>query len=829
MLRFYKFRVKSKILLPIALLSLPFFLSGQSLCKDCKPIPEELRGKLRQDFARKIYEGELFVESLNYKYDGAKNTCWRVYSDRADNPVYSSVTSNTPIGTLNFMDELVVTDFNGTRVYVKKEVSEGGRNICQDFGWVEVANLVLNPYALLNKEGTTKKGLTLINLASKEALLSLKDAVENDKSLKDYTYYFDPGERQKKTQDKEMKIRYVLKEVGDMKLLSVNDKISNLSVKERRMNVSGWINSLYISDWNTRICMEPSYGEIYQQEYPDPVPIFTNPKELAAYQSASRRLASLEGSIYRYPITKERMINTAMRMPVLQYLDNNALQLMAPGKIEGMGSAEETQIKDPVASARKILQDLEEKRENINILFVIDATSSMEDFYPVINSGIKEIITMNNAKYKKQLRFGAAIYRDYADKERAFDISPLSGDVQQVKNFLAGVKCKSVAPASSKHENQYQGFIKAVEKAGFIKEQSNVVILVGDAGNHQPDSKGLSSKMVGKKLVQYNANLIAFQVINGRHPAYSDFNRDARDYINYLAFNSYDSQQLKPTLQKLKSPRNTYELQYTRLKTKRTDLFIEAAFGRFIYADFDQSMPLQTLQVNLTEAMDIYIGAIEDAIQFYKRVIENANNEGDNAKDPIDLESPEVGVLRDKLMEGGLSKRQVEQVLQGIGSFAVKGYTATHFFNSDLACFRQVVFMSSSEVDDIINKLDKFNSDATIAEAKKQLYDVLLEQTKVMLSEQSDDRVLNMTLDEIWQVLLDTPFDVNGEYGTLGDTRLTELTNLPSSKEPYLNDFIAEFSQSISNFNTRNLKQHEFRLYDDVFYWVPIKKIPGNG
>jgi len=453
----------------------------------------------------------------------------------------------------------------------------------------------------------------------------------------------------------------------------------------------------------------------------------------------------------------------------------------------------------------------------------------MEDFYPVINSGIKEIITMNNAKYKKQLRFGAAIYRDYADEERAFDISPLSGSVQQVKNFLAGVKCESVAPASSKHENQYQGMVKAVEKAGLRKEQSNVIILVGDAGNHQPDSKGLTSKMVGQKLVKYNANLIAFQVINGRHRAYSDFNRDARDYINYLAFNSYNSRQLKPTIKKLSSPKNTYELQYTRLKSKRTDLFVEAAFGRFIYADFDQSMPLQTLQVNLTEAMDIYIGAIEDAIQFYKRVIENANNDADNSKDPIDLEAPEMQALIEILMEGGLSKKQAEEVIQGLRSFAVKGYTATHFFNSDLPCFKQVVFMSSSEVDEIVNKLSKFSEDATIAQAKKQVYDVLLEQTKVMLSEQSEDRVLNMTLDEIWQVLLDTPFDVNGKYGTLGDTRLTDLTNLPSSKEPFYNAFISEFTQSISNFNTRTLKEHEFRLYDDVFYWVPIKQIPGNG
>lgn len=821
MLSFYKFRNKRKVLL-LALLTLPLFMHGQSLCKHCKPIPEELRGKLRQDFARKIYEGDLFVESLNYNYEGAKNTCWRVYSDRADNPVYSSVTSNTPIGTLDFMDELVVTNFNGTRVYVKKEVSEGGRNTCQDWGWVEIATLVLNPYAVLNEEGTTKKALTLINLGSRAKLEQLTKDIEANKSLSEYTYYDSPKLTYEIATDVELKIRYVLKEIGNVKLLSVNDKIDGLSNAERAYNVTGWINETYITNWNTRICMEPSHGEIYADEYPFAIPIFLDRNHLKDFQESISKKVDTTKAIQLYPISKNRMIPYAMRLPVLDYLDNDDIALVAPGEIEGVSINQ-----NAIDSAKLIINELEQKRENINILFVLDATSSMEDYYAAVNQGVSEIITMNRNKYKKNLRFGAAIYRDYEDKERAFDISPLSGNTQDVKDFLASVRCNSVAPASSKHENQYQGIVKSIDKAGFNKEHSNVIILIGDAGNEQPDSKGLTTEKVGKKLVEKNINLISFQVISGRHQAYADFNRDARAYLNYLAYRSHNFQSITPSIDKLSQPKNTYELQYIDNKSNQKMVFTEAAFSRFIYAEYDEPMPLQTLKINMTEAMDKYIGKVEEEIRVQKGLI--GSGKGLDVKENSSLAGVNVEALRRNLKNKGMSEAKIDAALQKLKAFSVKGYTATRFFNADLPSFRQVVFMSSSEVDEIINKLDKFSSDATIAEAKKQLYDVLLEQTKVMLSEQSDDRVLNMTLDEIWQVLLDTPFDVNGKYGPLGDTRLTDLTNLPPSKEPYLNAFISEFSQSKSNFTTRNLKQHEFRLYDDVFYWVPIKQIPGNG
>ena len=51
--------------------------------------------------------------------------------------------------------------------------------------------------------------------------------------------------------------------------------------------------------------------------------------------------------------------------------------------------------------------------------------------------------------------------------------------------------------------------IQAINGAGFKNGQSNIIILVGDAGNHLNDRDNLSSSSVIKALSEKNINLIS--------------------------------------------------------------------------------------------------------------------------------------------------------------------------------------------------------------------------------------------------------------------------------------------------------------------------------
>ena len=121
---------------------------------------------------------------------------------------------------------------------------------------------------------------------------------------------------------------------------------------------------------------------------------------------------------------------------------------------------------------------------------------------------------------------------------------------------------------------------------------------------------------------------------------------------------------------------------------------------------------------------------------------------------------------------------------------------------------------------------DEIDPQASNAEAKIQIYNGLIAQTKAALGETSDERVEQKTLSEIWTILLGVPFDDKGEYGNLRDIPLKDI---PNSNHPQLPKFILQFQNSVALFNKSNLEEDRFKLNDQFYYWVPLEKIPGNG
>ena len=119
-------------------------------------------------------------------------------------------------------------------------------------------------------------------------------------------------------------------------------------------------------------------------------------------------------------------------------------------------------------------------QDNVNVMVVIDGTSSMKSYGPAVAASIRNII--ENRGYDqdrkiKNIKWGLAIYRDYADKKdkRLFEVDPITPSYERIIKKLEKIDYRTKNNAHP--EAHYYGITEAIKQGGFKKGQSNIIIL----------------------------------------------------------------------------------------------------------------------------------------------------------------------------------------------------------------------------------------------------------------------------------------------------------------------------------------------------------------
>ena len=786
-------------------------------CDECYARPIEIQ-TAEASLMKDIYSGRKNITSLKLKKARRNDELWKVYSDRAGNKIYDKPRGRFVGTKLSFMDAVFITDVSddGKYVHVDREELRDGEYAFYPLGWVDIRSMVLTDRALSNKNGISRKGLVLVNLDDINELKSMTREAEENGFVSKYAFYDSPRlDGRPRGRGEKLAIRFVLKELDGAKLLAVNDKISDLSTVDIKNNVNGWMKNINITDWDTRICLETTHGFSYKKEYADrDIPVFIKERQLSTFI----RTGIANEAIYTHKIRNKRMLPAQMRMPILENIDGgNTKRVATLGSVDGAG--EETDIS--IAKMKKLLEELKLRRNNINILFVLDATSSMSRYYPAVQRGIQNIVKANKSKFNKSIKFAVSVYRDYEDGAKDHEFQPLTNNPDRIYDFLSKVETRSVA--QSVHESVYNGILEGLKKSGMNSNESNIVILIGDAGNHRNDKKGHNTKLVSRQLARLNANFIAFQVYTARHKAYRHFNYDAMSFVKGIGELSKTKQSLVPVRVESKERRNTYDLKFRDPETGQIELYPDGGFARFTFAPEGGSMPISELKQNLAESLEYYLESVDLQIARYQLFISNGdvNVEGANAYQKADRNN-----LTYYLKDGGMSEDQIALALQQFSRFSVSGYTQMNYYNSALNCYTPVVFLTDEEVRNIIQTFKRIDPRANNADAKDQISDALLATVKAYTGETSDDYVKGKTLAEIWDIILKIPFDEANRYGDLRNMRLEDFRK--SKNAQLKKKFILEFQQSLGQFTKSNLREDQFRLNGQYFYWVPLRKIPGN-
>ena len=452
-------------------------------------------------------------ETTDLNDNSAKSsTAWIVFSDRDDN-----FTTTTPGGSLfmkklSFMEPFYVAEEkNGFLKLIKYNAGLlTGRKINDkksaiSYGWISRWKMLMwNRSYTDQKTGYPEKSIAIIN--GKLPLTASQFYYDRTDSA---FVYSSPELKKVIAKVRLHQINYIFKKSEDGRKYLIGNE-DQLVADSARKVIYGWIAADAIHNWGQRLYISPavigsddqtdSASMILNQEHADPllgqndVILRSSPvigesaagyvvgKATDVYNKSQNTLITIDGSLLKYP----------------DYLN------------------------------------LRKHIHNINVVFVIDASSSMKKYFPGLTNTVQSLENVFNEFDKKNtLSYGAVVYRDNDNcSARGIESTPaIYPDYRKLMSFL-GTQAEKTKQCNGKvsAEPLYEGVRTALDMFKTHESETNLVVMIGSVGDSTSHFKQLSERF-GRE----NARLLTIQMYSDYNEWYNNFVLNAKKLVSESA------------------------------------------------------------------------------------------------------------------------------------------------------------------------------------------------------------------------------------------------------------------------------------------------------
>ncbi|MEO1449279.1 MAG: type VI secretion system protein TssR domain-containing protein, partial [Bacteroidota bacterium] len=475
-----------------------------------------------------------------------KGTVWYVYSDRDGNKTTAGPGKGGAMQTLSFLEDMVVYEEEGNYLHVVKDPGIDRRGqfsaTAVDYGWIAKDKLLLWGHCLLTADAAkmNKKAMILNTL---ESLSGGNSDKFNKMASNEVKFFKDPGLKVPSTRSSGLfSVFFIYKVNNSGKVPSVL-----LGRSERARNgprirnvIEGWVPINRIVQWDHRVALEPNWeskAAAERQGANKPVKFFKDRASAGTYRAGGTPGTS--SVLWNADPFNKRNLGEWRRFPVL----DNTGSTVKVGLMGDINSKHGTMLPTVMAKIQDRHGTAKAGLRNIDIVFVVDGTSSMGPYFPPIAKAIQNSINGLSTKdiSPNKIRFGAVVYRDYAENNRKVETVRLNKNGREVADFLLKIDAKDYHD-KDKPEAVFFGLREAIRNTGMNKDHTNIVVLVGDAGNHsRSDMTQVSSEDIIKLFGNYNVNFLAFQAKNdGGDQTFNDFTADNKQIIRSVGRNKYN-------------------------------------------------------------------------------------------------------------------------------------------------------------------------------------------------------------------------------------------------------------------------------------------------
>ena len=364
---------------------------------------------------------------------------WVVYSDRENNPTYSGMNGLNILKKVNFLELFYVVDDSNGYIHIFKnpegaEYTETLDPKAIDYGWVKKEMMLIWKKCLLNDQEITKK-VMIFNTQR-----TLQNAMEKGESSL-VKFYQDPQRTIPSDRTSSLyQVFFVYKYYPDEQnpksvLLGYN---SDIPVTNPKDVIYGWVDYSRVVKWDHRVCILPNTApeaiaerkqincratvlrDIESAEKFRDNPII---EPTAIYWNSDRFRDKYPGKYPRFPVlsdlAKSTLSSKIMKVGIMGEVqsESGSMDLLNFSQLQGQAA------------------DRINESKNINLIFVIDGTHTMESYFPKVSQALIRSMQQLKQSSNNHFRFAAVVYRD-KDEPPLFELKELTENVNDIAAFL---------------------------------------------------------------------------------------------------------------------------------------------------------------------------------------------------------------------------------------------------------------------------------------------------------------------------------------------------------------------------------------------------------
>jgi len=742
---------------------------------------------------------------------------WSVFCDRVGNVTDSGI-------ALEFKDQFYVIDENDTKIHIVQGTKNNKNNlritVDKDFGWIEKGKMLLWDQALIHPiKKINRKGF-LLNKASMfedenfddvnkflvHALntptpTGAKSNIED--TIRIYDFYFILKKVKRET------------EKDSLYLLSKNVNINGLFSHD---DIIGWVDSDRITDWNTRLALEPNFDmKAYNERKANSqyqVKLFDEAENAIGYAKESKisdKYVRWDHDPVSLPAAKlaesdpKRFPGNVIRFPLIDRDKDLGIYKTAAvceitlAKLKGKGQVKGIDIINAAPFLDDIDQYISAKR-NVNIVYVIENAKSTRKYVDLISKSMLNI-SRDKLVRGKTVQYGAAFYAGANE----FDYEALSTDLENVIDFINN------KPVSNSYQKSiYSGLTQALKKVGLKKDENNIVVLIGSNGD--VGQRIISSKDVEQALIKRSTNLVAINCGSGNSA--SLFKQHTREML----------------IETAKGSSNKCRIPWTSLRHK-DPVFVENTLTN---ADFYGS---HNEVANLDEMSDILDAEITKAIKFTNditKMLEEIFNEGKAA--PKDMGVVDAAINRvvcELATKNNLSQEDIKKLAYEKYELYLDVKAPLKINAAEHDYFSNVLFLPRKDLVDLRDRLRTlvYSENSTPNKKREDLRNAWIELLRIYTGE-TNSKDLSRYIIEDW-IKIYTGLegeDVQiGKESILQGKSLDDIADKNEVSNSDINAYISEVSKNytiLDNILKENRYEFSYTSNDNTYYWIPVEYLP---
>ena len=758
---------------------------------------------------------------------------WFVYGDRPYINTTSSPGSGSQVKTLSFGDIYCVVEEKDEYLHIFKDPNVNYRGELSanrvDYGWVNKKDVLLWEHCLVTDDGAKlpRKAMVLntVNSLKEESFEKLESGRVN--------YYQDPGRKIPTGRSSGLfQIYFVYK--FDPQSKSVLIGKDNFFDRGGQTIIVGWVSQDRIVMWDQRVALEPNPDIKAAEERKGkshPAAFYFTRQDATNYMNTGTMNQTTkiwsddsygvrrQGEYRRFPILGGQISNGIAKVGVMGDINSSHAKMSA----QQMATLQE-----------KFTAGKAEKR-NVDIVFVVDATKSMEPHYRPIANALKNSVQeiLLNSGDKNQYRFGAMVYRDAAEGKYVLESQKLTSNSNLVSTFLQQVpNGNDVKNRNDRDQPEavYYGLMSALRGLGMTKTHTNVVILVGDAGNHYRDDRTtVNQEDLIKLLEDYSCNMLVFQAQHrSSDETFNDFVSQTKHLVRKVAEDKYRSIRGEAAIANIqvKFPtwaKDSRDPNIWRLKDGSLSGSVLVSKPDTKLSPEKLQREIQRLITDIRKHHNSVLDAAEDAVMSGESI--------DNliaVADPGDSESPYVSsfsaAILQFLHENNFTPDQLKMIANKSYQMFVEGYAPMRLNGHEHDMFISVLFLTRREIVDLYSEMEKLNLAVNPSDLREGMVKAWKELLGAHIGDMDREEMENMSMERVTELVFGVP-----TKSGLASKALKDIMDPAIVDDYLLNEYVRAINIKIDKlkkiFNSNDYP-YAFVSNDVSYYWIEQSLLP---